>query len=81
MTHINNPEEISFAYFTDLPLKTEKEVEEYMSNLGISYYEKVVKITIDAKNTSKDKLNKNHPLYNKIKEAKEKGVMNFEIYL
>ena len=65
------------AYFNRLPLKTEKEVKEYMEDLGVGYYDTKIEITIDALNVDENKLNKNHKLYKDIMEAKEKEETHF----
>jgi hypothetical protein len=73
--------EISFAYFIREPLKTEQEIEDFMADLGIEYYEQYVEITIDPKNIDLSKLNKEHYLYCEIEKAKEKGFNHFSFYL
>ncbi|MBJ7882309.1 hypothetical protein [Gelidibacter salicanalis] len=67
-----------YAYFVQKPLKTKKQIKEYMEDLGIVYYETKVEITIDALNVNLKKLNKEHELYEKILEAKENEVTHFK---
>ncbi|PZR22815.1 MAG: hypothetical protein DI539_04815 [Flavobacterium psychrophilum] len=73
--------EQSFAYFLKLPLKTEGEVEQFMNDVGITYYEQYVEIIIDAKNTNLKKLKKSHPYYSRIEQAKKKGIVHYSIRL
>lgn len=71
----------SLAYFSKEPLKTEKEIEEYMKDLGVSYYDQYVEITIDPLNINTENLNKNHSLYNDILKAKEQGLNHFSFHV
>ena len=68
----------SFALFYKHPLKTEYEVEQYMKDLGITYYEQYIVIIVDAKNTPLRKINRVHRLYSAIRAAKKKRIMHFE---
>lgn len=70
-------EEERFAYFNQLPLKTESFIESFMKDLGVTYYDKKVVVTIDALNVDVSKLNKMHVLYDKIIEAKKNKETHF----
>lgn len=71
----------SFAIFYKRRLPTEMEVEAYMADIGISYYQQLVEVVVDAKNTKVNKLNKNHKMFKKIIKAKSRGATHFRFYV
>lgn len=63
----------SFPLFNNKPLKTEKEVEQYMNELGLLNYGRYVEVVIDTANIDITQLNKQHPLYDKIVKVQEEN--------